>query len=97
MSHMRRGRSFGWLIALGLIAAATVVWASFGQTLARAKPLPVANVPAPNAVVWHGRVYQSRSSLAHALSRSGRSYAAWARSHPRAAALLAARAAGRSR
>jgi hypothetical protein len=79
-----------WLLVLALVAAACGVWASFGRTLAHAKPIPVANVPVPNAVVWRGRVYQSRTSLAAALARQGRSYAGWAKTHPHAAALLSA-------
>jgi hypothetical protein len=80
-----------WFLVLALAATACVVWASFGKTLAQAEPIPVANVPVPNAAVWRGRVYQSRASLAAALARQGKSYTAWARTHPGAAALLAAR------
>jgi len=90
-------RSFKWLVALGFVIAAASVWATFGKTLAGARPLPVADVPVPNAVVWKGRVYQSRTRLARELERHGGSYATWARLHPGAAALLARRAAARPR
>lgn len=83
-----------WLVVVAIGAAAIGVWTAFGRTIAHPKPLPVAKVPVPDAVVWDGRVLQSRAAMAATLARDGRSYVLWARLHPHAAALLAKRRRG---
>ena len=82
---------FGWGANVALVLAAVVVWITFGETLSRAKPVPVGNVPAPTGVVWHGRVYQSEARLRVELAREGRHWATWALNHRDAAALLRSR------
>jgi hypothetical protein len=53
----------------------------------------------PQAIVWHDRVFESRGALARWLGSRGASYAAWARIHPAASAVIdpSRRAAARSR
>ena len=85
------GRAF---VVLALVLAAAA-WAMFANRLVTAKPVPHVDVPQPNAVVWYGRVYQSRAQLAVYLQKNGTSYYAWARNHPGAAALLARLAAAK--
>jgi hypothetical protein len=80
-----------WGANVALVLAAVVVWIAFGETLSRAKPVPVGNVPAPTGVVWHGRVYQSEQRLRVELALEGRHWATWAHNHPHAAALLRSR------
>jgi hypothetical protein len=75
------------LVVVAVVLAAAA-WALFANRVLSAKPVPHIDVPQPNAVVWHGGVYQSRARLASYLHRNGRTYEAWARSHPGAAALL---------
>jgi hypothetical protein len=82
------------LVVLALVLAAAA-WALFANRVMSVKPVPHVDVPQPNAVVWHGRVYQSRALLAVHLHRNGKSYYAWARNHPGAAALLAQLAAAK--
>ncbi len=77
-----------WLVAAVAVIVAVTVWASFARTLSNATPVPVADVPQTNAVVWRHRVYQSRAALTRDLNRRGKTYAAWARNHPAAASFL---------
>lgn len=86
-----------WVVALAALAAAVFVWWSFARALHDATPVPAADVPVPDAVVWRGKVYRTRGSLAVALRRSGRTYYVWARNHPGAASLLAQAEAAKSR
>ena len=79
------GRAF---VVLALVLAAAA-WALFANRVVTVKPVPHVDVPQPDAVVWDGRVYQSRARLAVYLDRNGMGYDAWARIHPGAAALLA--------
>jgi hypothetical protein len=78
-----------WLVALAVVAAAAIVWVRTARVLSDGRPVPVANVPQPDAVAWHGRVFRSERDLAAELRREGRSYGTWSRNHPAAAALLA--------
>jgi hypothetical protein len=79
------GRVF--VVLVGVLAVAA--WAIFANRVATVKPVPHVDVPQPDAVVWHDRVYQSREQFADYLQRNGKSYDAWAHIHPDAAALLA--------
>ena len=79
------GRAF---VVLALVLA-VAAWALFANRLVTAKPVPHVDVPQPDAVVWHDRVYQNRALFAAYLHRNGKSYEAWAQIHPGAAALLA--------
>lgn len=78
-----------WAVALAAVAAAVLVWWSFARALHEATPVPAADVPTPNAVVWHRKVYRTRAGLARDLRRHGSTYYVWARNHPGAATLLA--------
>lgn len=78
-----------WLLALTAAVAGVLVWVLFARELSRATPVPVADVPQPNAVVWRRKVFQSEQALQAELVREGTDYATWARHHPAAAALLA--------
>jgi len=77
-----------WFIAAAAVIAAAVVWASFARTLADATPVPVADVPQTDAVVWRRSVYQSREALTRDLNRVGKTYLVWAKNHPAAASFL---------
>ncbi len=78
-----------WLIALAAAVAGVLVWALFARELSRATPVPVADVPTPNAIVWHRKVFQSERVFRVELAREARDYETWARNHRPAAALLA--------
>lgn len=78
-----------WAAVLVVALLAALVWATFAHRLRTATPVPHVDVPAPNAVVWHGHVYQSEATLARDLQRQGGSYAVWAANHRTAAAFLA--------
>jgi hypothetical protein len=84
-----------WAVAALAAVTAVLVWAAFARTLSHATPVPVAAVPRTNAVVWRHRVYQSRTTLARDIARTGGSYTTWAHNHPAAADLLVSL--GRSR
>jgi hypothetical protein len=86
--HVRVFPVMMWLVAALAVVVAAVVWASFARTLSNASPVPVADVPQTNAVVWRHRVYQSRAALTRDLNRVGKTYASWAKNHPAAASFL---------
>lgn len=77
-----------WLLALTATGVAVLVWVIFAHVLADATPVPVADVPQPNAIVWYGKVFQSEPAFRAELAREGRTWPTWSRNHPAAAALL---------
>jgi hypothetical protein len=79
-------RPLGLLMAVACIAAVGVVWAEVVITLRNAHPVPT--TARASAIVWDGKVFQSRAKLSGWLRSRGRTYAVWSRAHPGARAVL---------
>ena len=75
------------LLLLATLAVLAAPWYLVGRTIAEATPAASSPVP-PNAVVWGGRVFTSRPSLAVWLHRRGVAYVVWAGRHPHARRFL---------
>ena len=73
------------VLAVGL-AAVVVTWGAVAMTLRH--PKPVAASATPSSIVWSGRVFSDRSSLATWLRSRGSSYDAWAANHTRLASVI---------
>jgi len=76
------------LVGLALLIG---LWLQVARTLTSPVKLPPSTVR-PTGVVWHHRVYSSEKGLRAAFEASGAPYAAWARNHPGALAILGRRA-----
>ena len=79
-------RPFTLLLALASVAAVGLVWAQVVITIRNAEPGPA--TVRPSAIVWDGKVFQSRAKLSSWLKSLGASYADWSRTHPAARAVL---------
>jgi hypothetical protein len=79
-------RPFTLLLALASVAAVGLVWAQVVITIRNAEPVP--STVRPSAIVWDGKVFQSRAKLSSWLKSLGASYADWSRTHPAARAVL---------
>ena len=79
-------RPFTLLLALASVAAVGLVWAQVVITIRNAHPVPT--TVRPSAIVWDGKVFQSRAKLSTWLKSLGASYADWSRTHPAARAVL---------
>jgi hypothetical protein len=79
-------RPFTLLLALASVAAVGLVWAQVVITIRNAQPVPT--TVRPRAIVWDGKVFQSRAKLSGWLKSLGASYADWSRTHPGARAVL---------
>jgi hypothetical protein len=73
------------VVAIGIVAIG-LSWAKVAQTFLDAKP-SIAPVQ-PSAIVWSGRVFQSRAELTRWLHSRGATYVAWRQRYPTAAAVL---------
>jgi hypothetical protein len=76
-------------IALGL-ALAGFAWYRVAHVLSAARPVKVPTIHPVSGVVWGGRVFSSRSSMAAWLHSRGASYSRWAERNPALARALAA-------
>jgi hypothetical protein len=76
------------LVGLALVIG---LWLQVVHTLTSPVRLPPSTLR-PTGVVWHHRVYSSEKELKAAFEASGSPYAAWARNHPGALAILERRA-----
>jgi hypothetical protein len=79
-------RPFTLLLALASVAAVGLVWAEVVITLRNAHPVPT--TARASAIVWDGKVFQSRKQLTGWLKSRGSSYVVWSRAHPGARAVL---------
>ena len=85
-----RGRLALVLIVLGL-GAVGLIWAKVVQTMADATPVSV-TTSQPAAIVWAGRVFETRAALTVWLRSRGTSYGVWVSRHPAESALAAGHA-----
>jgi hypothetical protein len=76
------------LVGLALVIG---LWLQVARTLTSPVRLPPSTLR-PTGIVWHHRVYSSEKELKAAYEASGSPYAAWARNHPGAVAILERRA-----
>lgn len=74
-------------IVLGM-AVAAVAWYRVAHELSTARPVKVPTIRPVSGVVWGGRVFQTRGSLAAWLRSRGVSYAHWAAHNPALARVL---------
>jgi hypothetical protein len=75
------------LLLFATLAVLAAPWYLVGRTIADATPAASSPVPA-SAIVWGGRVFSSRPSLARWLNRRGVAYVVWGARHPHAQRLL---------
>jgi hypothetical protein len=92
--EVRPERAGGWrrkatfpLMSLVLVAAA-LTWLQVVKTIRDPDPLSIPERPQIAGIVWSNRVFIHERALERWFETRGRSYAAWARNHPRAAAVL---------
>jgi len=71
------------------VAGGALAWSQVVDRLRH--PDPPASTGRPAAVVWSARVFRGEAELAKWLRVRGTTYERWAREHPSAAKLLAAR------
>lgn len=69
------------VLALGLLAAG-LAWYAVAHRLSTAQPVKSPEIPPVSGVVWGGRVFESKSSLATWLHSRGVTYSTWAARHP---------------
>jgi hypothetical protein len=79
-------RPLALLMVVASVATVGVVWAQVVITMRDAHPVPV--TVRPSAIVWGGKVFESRQKLSTWLKSVGANYADWSRAHPGARALL---------
>jgi hypothetical protein len=75
------------LLLLATLAVLAAPWYLVGRTIAKATPAASSPVP-PTGIVWGGRVFTSRPSLAGWLHRRGVAFVVWGARHPHAQRLL---------
>lgn len=75
------------VIALGLTTAG-LAWYEVAHALSTARPVKVPTIRPVSGVVWGGRVFQTKGSLATWLHDRGASYSTWADRHPALAHVL---------
>jgi hypothetical protein len=73
------------------VAAATATWLQVAHTISRPEPVVIPKRPPVSAVVWSNRVFVDLGMLERWLAARGTPYAAWARRHPHAVAVLGGR------
>jgi hypothetical protein len=94
VSDVRPERAASWrrkavLPAMLLVlAAAAVTWLQVVRTIRDPDPLTIPARPPVAGIVWSNRVFIHERSLKRWFQAHGRSYAVWARNHPRAVAVL---------
>lgn len=74
------------LLAVGLAAGLT--WLKVARTIRHPDPVAASKQPRVTALAWSGRVFVDAASFKRWLEARDVAYAAWARQHPRAEAVL---------
>ena len=89
---LRRERLATTAAAIMVVVIAVVVWTGIVRVLRSSEPI-TSPLVAPKSLVWNGRVFSDQPALVAWLAARGIHYAAWAKSHPAAAAVFDPRAA----
>ncbi len=74
-------------LAIGLVAAG-LAWYRVAHTLSTAQPVKVPRIRSVSGIVWGGRVFESKASLAAWLHSRGAKYSTWAARYPALARVL---------
>ena len=81
-------RAVALIVLLAIALAAGMTWLRVARTIRHPHAITVTKQPHVNALAWSGRVFVDAASFKRWLEARDTSYAAWARQHPRARALL---------
>jgi len=84
---LRREQLATTAAAIMVVVVAVVVWTGIVRVL-RSSERITSPLVAPKSLVWNGRVFSDQPALVAWLASRGIHYAAWAKSHPAAAAVF---------
>jgi hypothetical protein len=81
-------RALAATLLLMIAVAAAVTWLSVARKISNPDPVAITKQPRVTALVWSGRVFVDPATFKRWLEKRDTSYAAWARRHPLAVAIL---------
>ena len=81
-------RALAAALLLAVTVAAVVTWLSVARKISNPDPVSITKQPRVTALVWSGRVFVDPATFKRWLEKRDTSYAAWARRHPLAVAIL---------
>jgi len=82
----RKALAAALIAAIALAAVAT--WFRVAHTIRHPHPVKITRQPRVSALVWSGRVFVDAATFKQWLDGRDVQYAQWARTHPRAVAIL---------